>query len=346
MKKQNSGFSIVELMVVVAIMGILLSIVLYSIMDARRNARDERRVSDLSNIALAMTLYKEKNRGYPVAPSGIEIGRGGTLDGPIQQLNGNTYADPLGTGTYGYWYYSDVLCNGKLVNAVVAKSMEKGSNSNYEEVCGSSGAMVPESPKFALIPKAYASHKCIENGYSGGGFDQGDSCPNNIVQQGHTTIACSAGMYPSVVTLPQSGSVQTTVSWGVGNAAVNLVWPNGHVNYLAGNVDSGFPVTITSSMQPGQYIVEVYPNANNLGQTESNRCSVGLQVNPAVVSTQCNDSTDNDGDGLTDSSDPGCHVGGVLSGAYDATIDSEVNTIAPPAPTGATFPGTYIIVLK
>ena len=126
----KKGFTIVELIVVIAIILLLLSIVLASIMLARQDGRDKRRVSDLSNIAHAMTLYKEKHREYPDAGTGIEIGKRTTaseraLDDEIKALNGNTYSDPLGGSGYGYVFYSRFFCGGERVNMVVVKKMEK-----------------------------------------------------------------------------------------------------------------------------------------------------------------------------------------------------------------------------
>jgi prepilin-type N-terminal cleavage/methylation domain-containing protein len=156
---KSKAFTIVELMVVVAIIGILLTIVLASIMEARKDSRDKRRVSDIANIELGLTLYKEKNREYPNYPSGVELGHGGALDDDIKLFNGNVYSDPLSSGSnseYGYWYYSNFLCNGERVNVIISKKMEKESNGNYNEVCGGGEQLPYEDKKHWFIPRAYA----------------------------------------------------------------------------------------------------------------------------------------------------------------------------------------------
>ncbi len=162
-KHTKKGFTLIEVIVVIAIISILLSVVLFAIVQARKDGRDKKRVSDLANIELALTLYKEKNRDYPVYPNGVELGRGGTLDDDILLFNGNTYVDPLNDapdGEYGYWYYSNFLCNGKRVNVVIAKKMEKTSNGNYDEVCN--GMAMDTSDMFDdifthIVPWAYAA---------------------------------------------------------------------------------------------------------------------------------------------------------------------------------------------
>ncbi len=59
------GFSLIELMVVVAIIGILTALIIVNIASSRAKARDARRVSDLAQIQLALEQYFSKNNVYP-----------------------------------------------------------------------------------------------------------------------------------------------------------------------------------------------------------------------------------------------------------------------------------------
>ena len=59
------GFTLIELLVVIAIIGILSSVVLASLNSARLKSRDARRVADMKQIHLALTLYFEKYGQYP-----------------------------------------------------------------------------------------------------------------------------------------------------------------------------------------------------------------------------------------------------------------------------------------
>ncbi len=59
------GFTLVELVVVIAIIGILTTIVIGSISGAKATARDIRRVSDIKAIQTALTKYYNDNNHYP-----------------------------------------------------------------------------------------------------------------------------------------------------------------------------------------------------------------------------------------------------------------------------------------
>ena len=65
--KYKVGFTLVELLVVIGIIGILAGIVYASFGDARKIARDNIRKSDLKALQLALELYKAQNGHYPVA---------------------------------------------------------------------------------------------------------------------------------------------------------------------------------------------------------------------------------------------------------------------------------------
>jgi prepilin-type N-terminal cleavage/methylation domain-containing protein len=59
-----TGFTLIELLVVISIIGILSSIVLVSFNDARRNARNAKRETDMRQIMTAMEFYFNDNKIY------------------------------------------------------------------------------------------------------------------------------------------------------------------------------------------------------------------------------------------------------------------------------------------
>jgi prepilin-type N-terminal cleavage/methylation domain-containing protein len=59
------GFTLIELLVVIAIIGLLSSVVLASLNTARVKARDARRMSDLKQLNMAITLYFDTHNDWP-----------------------------------------------------------------------------------------------------------------------------------------------------------------------------------------------------------------------------------------------------------------------------------------
>lgn len=69
--QSGRGFSLIELLVAIAIIGMLLGTVLVSLNSARLKARDARRASDMHQVQNALELYVIGNdTQYPMAPVG------------------------------------------------------------------------------------------------------------------------------------------------------------------------------------------------------------------------------------------------------------------------------------
>ncbi len=67
------GFTLVELMVAISIIGILSSIVYANFGDARKSSRDDIRKTSLKELQLAIEFYKAQNDRYPVAGCGAAV---------------------------------------------------------------------------------------------------------------------------------------------------------------------------------------------------------------------------------------------------------------------------------
>jgi len=64
MHKNKKGFTLIEMLIVVAIIAILSGLILTGLSSARKQARDARRMSDLANIASQLEVYFNANNTY------------------------------------------------------------------------------------------------------------------------------------------------------------------------------------------------------------------------------------------------------------------------------------------
>lgn len=77
MKKTMSGFTIVELLIVIVVIGILATLVLNSFSGAQAQARDAKRKSDVAQIKIALQIYKINKNTYVETGSGCGSGGNG-----------------------------------------------------------------------------------------------------------------------------------------------------------------------------------------------------------------------------------------------------------------------------
>lgn len=62
---KNRGFTLVEIMVVVAFIGLLATIMIVSYQSTMKKSRDNRRVADALSIKQAANMYADKTEAYP-----------------------------------------------------------------------------------------------------------------------------------------------------------------------------------------------------------------------------------------------------------------------------------------
>lgn len=121
-KSQNSkkGFTILEILVVLAIAGMILSFTIVNIRETRKRSRDSRREEDIKQIQNALNIYANNNRKYPICSTEVVISSlTDTCVGPILVADmafgaGQPPSDPMSatsgtcgeTDSYGYCYRS------------------------------------------------------------------------------------------------------------------------------------------------------------------------------------------------------------------------------------------------
>ena len=70
-KQKSRGFTLIELLVVIAIIGILATVASVSLTQARRRARDTKRVSDIQQIRNGLVIYSNSRATYPPADATV-----------------------------------------------------------------------------------------------------------------------------------------------------------------------------------------------------------------------------------------------------------------------------------
>lgn len=96
--KQQKGFTIIEVVLVLAIAGLIFLMVFVALPSLQRGQRDAQRKQDLSRVSVQLTNYLSSTRGS--APTdGNSLGNfvKGFLGGSSNTLAGEDYKDPNGT---------------------------------------------------------------------------------------------------------------------------------------------------------------------------------------------------------------------------------------------------------
>jgi prepilin-type N-terminal cleavage/methylation domain-containing protein len=101
--KREQGFSLIELLIVVVIIGVIAAIAIPALQKARRNAQAGSAVQSLRTISTAENLYE---RRYSVYATLIDLAPEGTIDASLQ--NGSKS---------GYWFSLTVSVGGKHFSA-------------------------------------------------------------------------------------------------------------------------------------------------------------------------------------------------------------------------------------
>ncbi|NBQ91034.1 MAG: type II secretion system protein GspG [Betaproteobacteria bacterium] len=110
LRGRQAGFTLIELMVVLVIIGVLAALVVPNVLDRADDARVTAARTDVANLNQALKLYKLDNLRYPTNEQGLQALVAKPTAGP-QPLNWKPYLDRLPQDPWGqpYQYLSPGL---------------------------------------------------------------------------------------------------------------------------------------------------------------------------------------------------------------------------------------------
>lgn len=155
-KKYLKGFTLVELMVTISVIGILTAVISANFNDARHQANDKKRMTELKSLQLTLELYKSQNGSYPAQACGTGSDWAGPgtasgvykkcspyITGLVPEFTTALPTDPKSTAGKGFYYRS----NGTSYKAMVYDTVESLTVASYGD-------------EFARCPKQQGSGAC------------------------------------------------------------------------------------------------------------------------------------------------------------------------------------------
>ena len=120
--RKEGGFTLLELLIVIVIIGILALLIIPNITSAPKKARDTQRKTDLRAVKNGLEEYFVSNNSYPTALTDLTTGTA-----PIMKTVPN---DPKNTGAYVYTY---TPANGNttyVISACLENGGDNGANTS------------------------------------------------------------------------------------------------------------------------------------------------------------------------------------------------------------------------
>lgn len=103
--KQQRGFSLIEIMVVLVILGLLISIVAPNVLDKADSARTQKVFADFASIKTSLKSYRLDNFIYPTSEQGLEaLVTKPSLDPIPKRYPANGYLEALPKDPWGNTY--------------------------------------------------------------------------------------------------------------------------------------------------------------------------------------------------------------------------------------------------
>lgn len=142
----NKGFTLVELLVTIAIIGILAAVLVANLVGARGRARDASRKEGITQLKTALRLYYNDNQEYPASTMGRRIDglHCGGVAGSNACAKGATFFS--GDTVYmkalpEYEYWQTESGEGFDLRVILDNASDASIEENYDRCCSSSAGV-------------------------------------------------------------------------------------------------------------------------------------------------------------------------------------------------------------
>jgi general secretion pathway protein G len=102
-RRLQAGFTLIELMVVLVIIGVLAALIVPNVLDRADDARVTAARTDVNNVMQALKLYKLDNQRFPTAEQGLQALMAKPTSGPLP-ANWKPYLEKLPNDPWGRPY--------------------------------------------------------------------------------------------------------------------------------------------------------------------------------------------------------------------------------------------------
>ena len=129
----NKGFTVLEFLVVIGIMGVLVLLVLVGLTGARANAREQARVSNIKTIVVGLAQFHDICRTYPAVLLSTDVSatcpelNGKTLKDLVPDIDDFKFNDPA--SDYVYTGLADISDPASCIGFHIGVKLETDGNS-------------------------------------------------------------------------------------------------------------------------------------------------------------------------------------------------------------------------
>ena len=126
--KKQGGFTLLELLIVIVIIGILALLIIPNITSAPKKARDTKRKTDITTVRKGLEEYFVNNNVYPTLLTDLQSG-----SAPIIKT---IPTDPKNSGAYVYTYTPAASNSTYTLKACLENDADNSANTATDATCG------------------------------------------------------------------------------------------------------------------------------------------------------------------------------------------------------------------